>query len=169
MRSRRQAPRAGHQSSKVNGHEVLKAIKSDEALRSIPVVMLTTSADNAEVVATYRAAANSDLTKPVKFGLYRDNAYCQDNELSWFVVRVGARGLGLGDGHQPIGLSPEALRQGIATLREEAQAVGRDVASIPVSIALSMATARAGRHTLGTNEREIAVNAEAFSALPGYE
>ena len=57
---------------KVDGHGVLKAIKTNEALRSIPVVMLTTSADNGEVVATYRAGANSYVTKPLKFGLYRE-------------------------------------------------------------------------------------------------
>ena len=57
---------------KVDGHGVLKAIKTNEALRSIPVVMLTTSADNGEVVATYRAGANSYVTKPIKFGLYRE-------------------------------------------------------------------------------------------------
>ena len=57
---------------KVTGHEVLKAIKSSAALRSIPVVMLTTSADSTEVLATYRAGANSYVTKPLKFALYRD-------------------------------------------------------------------------------------------------
>ena len=57
---------------KVTGHEVLRAIKSSAALRSIPVVMLTTSADSTEVLATYRAGANSYVTKPLKFALYRD-------------------------------------------------------------------------------------------------
>ena len=57
---------------KVSGHEVLRAIKSSAALRSIPVVMLTTSVDSSEVLATYRAGANSYVTKPLKFGLYRE-------------------------------------------------------------------------------------------------
>jgi CheY-like chemotaxis protein len=52
---------------KVGGHEVLKRIKADETLRSIPVVMLTTSDRDEEVVASYRAGVNSFVTKPVRF------------------------------------------------------------------------------------------------------
>ena len=52
---------------KVDGHEVLRQIKSDETLRSIPVVMLTTSDRDEEVAASYRAGANSFVTKPVRF------------------------------------------------------------------------------------------------------
>jgi CheY-like chemotaxis protein len=55
---------------KVDGHEVLRQIKSDEALRSIPVVMLTTSDRDEEVTAAYRAGANSFVTKPVRFAEY---------------------------------------------------------------------------------------------------
>ena len=55
---------------KLSGHEVLRDIKSSVALRSIPVVMLTTSDRPEEVVATYRAGANSYVKKPVKFGQY---------------------------------------------------------------------------------------------------
>ena len=51
----------------------------------------------------------------------------------------------LGDGWQPLGMAPEALGQGIATLREEARAAGRDAAKIPVSIAMSLAAARLRR------------------------
>jgi probable F420-dependent oxidoreductase len=77
-------------------------------------------------------------------------------------IRRAAR---LGDGWQPLGLSPEALGQGIAALREEARAAGRDVAKIPVSIALSLAASRPGRHALGTEPAEIAKNAKACAAL----
>lgn len=52
---------------KVSGHEVLRRIKADDTLRSIPVVMLTTSDRDEEVAATYRAGVNSFVTKPVKF------------------------------------------------------------------------------------------------------
>ncbi len=51
---------------KVDGHEVLRRIKGDESLRAIPVVMLTTSDRDDEVAASYRAGANSFVTKPVK-------------------------------------------------------------------------------------------------------
>ena len=77
-------------------------------------------------------------------------------------IRRAAR---LGDGWQPLGMSPEALAQGMAALREEARAAGRDIASIPVSIALSLAAPRAGRFTLGTEPHEIANHAKAFAAL----
>jgi probable F420-dependent oxidoreductase len=75
-------------------------------------------------------------------------------------IRRAAR---LGDGWQPLGLSPEALGQGIATLRDEARACGRDGAEIPVSIAMTLAAARAGRHALGTAPSEIVKNARAYA------
>lgn len=52
---------------KVSGHEVLRHVKGDEAFRSIPVVMLTTSDRTDEVAATYHAGANNFVTKPLKF------------------------------------------------------------------------------------------------------
>src|SRR6266571_919440 len=75
-------------------------------------------------------------------------------------IRRAAR---LGDGWQPLGLSPEALGQGIAALRDEARACGRDGAKIPVSIAMTLATARAGRYALGTAPSEIVKNARAYA------
>jgi probable F420-dependent oxidoreductase len=75
-------------------------------------------------------------------------------------IRRAAR---LGDGWQPLGLSPEALAQGIATLRDEARACGRDASKIPVSIAMTLAAARAGRHALGTAPSEIVKNARAYA------
>jgi CheY-like chemotaxis protein len=52
---------------KLDGHEVLRHIKSDPALRIIPVVMLTTSERDDEIHACYDAGANSYVSKPVKF------------------------------------------------------------------------------------------------------
>jgi CheY-like chemotaxis protein len=52
---------------KVDGHAVLRHLKSDDAFRSIPVVMLTTSNQEDEVAASYRAGANSYVTKPLTF------------------------------------------------------------------------------------------------------
>jgi len=77
-------------------------------------------------------------------------------------IRRAAR---LGDGWQPLGLSPEALGQGIAALRDEARGAGRDVTTIPVSIAMSLSVARAGRHALGTKPAEIVENAKAYARL----
>ena len=51
----------------VDGLEVLKIIKSDRKLTTIPVVILTTSADEADMVKAYEHHANSFLVKTVDF------------------------------------------------------------------------------------------------------
>ncbi len=51
---------------RMNGREVLAAIKSDPELRRIPVVILTTSQAEADIVATYDDHANCFITKPVE-------------------------------------------------------------------------------------------------------
>ncbi len=52
---------------KVDGLEVLRQIKTDEQTRSIPVVVLTTSQQERDVVESYRLGVNSYIVKPVKF------------------------------------------------------------------------------------------------------
>jgi two-component system response regulator len=52
---------------KVNGIEVLKRIKEDKDLRSLPVVMLTSSKESPDVQECYRLGANSYIVKPVDF------------------------------------------------------------------------------------------------------
>jgi CheY-like chemotaxis protein len=53
---------------KKSGREALGEIKADENLRRIPIVVLTTSSDEQDVLATYDLGANSFITKPVTFG-----------------------------------------------------------------------------------------------------
>ena len=77
-------------------------------------------------------------------------------------IRRAAR---LGDGWQPLGLSPEALGQGIALLRTEAQACGRDVSTIPVSIAMSLGVSTPRRYALGKDPAEVVNNAKAYASL----
>ena len=78
-------------------------------------------------------------------------------------VRRAAR---LGDGWQPLGLSPEALGQEIAWLHEEALGYGRKLSQIPVSIAMGLeAPASRRRHALGKDPAEILRNAEAYARL----
>ena len=48
-----------------NGHEVLAEIKSDENLKRIPVVILTTSKAEEDILRTYNLHANCYLTKPI--------------------------------------------------------------------------------------------------------
>ncbi|PJZ69347.1 two-component system response regulator [Leptospira perolatii] len=52
---------------KVDGLEVLKRMKSDESLKSIPVIMLTSSAEERDIADSYRYGANSYIIKPVEF------------------------------------------------------------------------------------------------------
>jgi CheY-like chemotaxis protein len=52
---------------KKDGREALAEIKSDESLRRIPVVVLTTSKDEEDVLRTYDLGVNSFITKPVTF------------------------------------------------------------------------------------------------------
>ena len=51
---------------KINGHEVLSEIKKDANLKTIPVIILTSSADEQDIKKTYDNQANSYVTKPVK-------------------------------------------------------------------------------------------------------
>ena len=50
---------------KKDGREVLKEIKESSVLKSIPVVILTTSASEADILRTYQLHANCYITKPV--------------------------------------------------------------------------------------------------------
>jgi two-component system, chemotaxis family, response regulator Rcp1 len=50
---------------KKDGREVLAEIKEDESLRRIPVVVLTTSSSEQDILKTYNLHANCYITKPV--------------------------------------------------------------------------------------------------------
>jgi CheY-like chemotaxis protein len=51
---------------KKNGHEVLQYIKGSDHLKHIPVIMLTTSTSEKDVIKAYRNYANCFITKPVE-------------------------------------------------------------------------------------------------------
>ena len=51
----------------MDGREVLQAVKSDPELASIPVVVLTTSEAEEDVLGSYSLHANAYVTKPVDF------------------------------------------------------------------------------------------------------
>jgi CheY-like chemotaxis protein len=53
---------------KKDGREALKEIKSDDQLKMIPVVILTTSKAEEDVLKTYNLGVSSFITKPVTFG-----------------------------------------------------------------------------------------------------
>lgn len=57
---------------KVDGLEVLRQMKGDEKLKVIPVVMLTSSREEADLVRSYRLGANGFVVKPVGFDQFTD-------------------------------------------------------------------------------------------------
>jgi two-component system, response regulator len=57
---------------KLNGLEVLRAIKADERTRGIPVVMVTSSREDPDIKTAYQLGANSYVVKPVDFDAFMD-------------------------------------------------------------------------------------------------
>jgi CheY-like chemotaxis protein len=55
---------------RMDGREVLAEIKSDENLMHIPVVVLTTSAADEDIIRSYKLHANAYVTKPVTFNRF---------------------------------------------------------------------------------------------------
>ena len=55
---------------KVSGHEVLRALKSDDRTRDIPVVVLSSSGERSDVERCYALGANSYVVKPVDFDAF---------------------------------------------------------------------------------------------------
>jgi CheY-like chemotaxis protein len=57
---------------KVDGLEVLRQVKADAALKSIPIVMLTSSREEHDVLRTYDLGVNAYVVKPVNFKRFAD-------------------------------------------------------------------------------------------------
>jgi len=57
---------------KVDGLEVLRRIKSDERTKAIPVVVLTSSREEQDMVESYKLGVNSYIVKPVDFNKFID-------------------------------------------------------------------------------------------------
>jgi two-component system response regulator len=69
---------------KVDGLEVLRRCKSDDRTKSIPVVMLTSSREEQDVIKSYKLGVNSYIVKPVDFHQFVD-AVKQLN-LYWMIL-----------------------------------------------------------------------------------
>ncbi len=52
---------------KIDGLEILRTIKNDDRTKCIPVVVLTSSKEESDIVASYKLGANSFIVKPVDF------------------------------------------------------------------------------------------------------
>jgi len=57
---------------KVNGLEVLRALKQDERTRVIPVVVVTSSREDPDIKTAYGLGANSYVVKPVEFDAFAE-------------------------------------------------------------------------------------------------
>lgn len=69
---------------KVDGLEVLRQIKSDSRTKAIPVVILTSSKEEKDMVNGYHLGVNSYIQKPVDFTQFRDTV--KQLGLYWLVV-----------------------------------------------------------------------------------
>lgn len=69
---------------RINGLEVLRALRAHPDCGRIPVVMLTSSADDADIRTAYESGANSYIVKPVDFDRFMDVA--EQIELYWCVL-----------------------------------------------------------------------------------
>jgi len=69
---------------KVDGLEVLQAIRADERLRALPVVMLTSSREERDIVRSYGLGVNAYVVKPVDF--HEFTSAIRDLGLFWAVI-----------------------------------------------------------------------------------
>jgi len=81
---------------KVSGIELLRRIKSDERLRTLPVVMLTSSREEPDIEECYRLGVNSYIVKPVDFDKFAE--VIAQLGLYWVVTNQGPRPAHSGDG-----------------------------------------------------------------------
>ena len=72
---------------KKGGHEVLAEVKSDPALRRIPIIILTTSSAEEDILKTYDLHANCYITKPLDFSKFAEIVHHIED--FWFsIVRL---------------------------------------------------------------------------------
>lgn len=69
---------------KIDGLEVLRRLKGDPRTRNIPVVVLTTSKEQKDILESYRLGVNSYIVKPVNFERFADSV--RDLGLYWLLL-----------------------------------------------------------------------------------
>jgi two-component system response regulator len=76
---------------KLDGHEVLTRIRSDERTRLLPVIILTSSTEEQDILRSYEFGANSYIRKPVDFDSFMDAVH--QLGLYWLVLNQTAHRL----------------------------------------------------------------------------
>ncbi|MCS6817604.1 MAG: response regulator [Blastocatellia bacterium] len=71
---------------KVDGLEVLRRIKSDPILKAIPIIMLTSSEQEADILRSYLNGANSYIVKPIQFDAFVQKV--RELKLYWILVNT---------------------------------------------------------------------------------
>jgi len=74
---------------KVNGLEVLRQLKNHPKYSSIPVIVLTTSAEDHDIEEAYKLGCNSYIVKPVEFNKFMDVA--TQIEVYWCALNTASR------------------------------------------------------------------------------
>ncbi len=69
---------------KVDGLEVLKIIKSEPVMKIIPIVVLTSSNEESDMIESYKLGVNSYIVKPVDFNKFVDSV--RDIGLYWLLL-----------------------------------------------------------------------------------
>jgi two-component system, response regulator len=72
---------------KVDGLEILRQIKANEYTKSIPVVVLTSSKEEKDIIESYRLGVNSYIVKPVNFDAFSKSV--SELGLYWVVLNQG--------------------------------------------------------------------------------
>ena len=80
---------------KVDGLEVLRQIKSDSRTKTIPIVIMTSSKEERDMVSGYNLGANSYIQKPVDFDQFRETV--KTIGLYWLVINQAAPANGAGE------------------------------------------------------------------------
>jgi two-component system response regulator len=75
---------------KMGGHEVLAKLRSDPRTRLVPVVVLTSSSEDEDMLRSYQSGANSYVRKPVEFGAFAEAV--SQLGLYWVLLNQQPRG-----------------------------------------------------------------------------